>query len=403
MADSGEPQPGDLPAPDGLDASGFARAFGEPLERVLDLSTWRGGTDLAALYERLEIDSKIGQALAQENRAAAAIRAEIIPQLRDQTRQSAPPLAGMWPVPLDELERIHRATLFAGHVEACGSTVAVHESLALTIIQIGLALVSYHGEEGTWAHRLYRRDLQATPANGVELARQLLDLRDPKSPQGLDDSRDTLTELGRRGITAYAERAVLTRSSRADWRMGRGSPAPYELLTGAGAMDLVMPSLDMLEELLIGHRQFVFVPNRGHRSLLTIGRALAPLEFAVVHKLRTYITDIVERGHLRGQRLKRAQDFVGSAGEAVAVGVFRASSHAPPCVFYAPAEPALCAQAAAIALADAVIQEHRGFPMLLDTAKQFCNAAFNREEFLGPILAAYTARDEPLPPEPEAA
>jgi hypothetical protein len=98
--------------------------------------------------------------------------------------------------------------------------------------------------------------------------------------------------------------------------------------------------------------------------------------------------------------LKRAKEFVASAGEAVAVGVFRASSHAPPYVFYAPSEPALCAQAAAIALADAVIQEHRGYPMLLDMAKQFCTAAFSREEFLGPIQAAYAARNEPLPPTP---
>ena len=57
----------------------------------------------------------------------------------------------MWRVGLDELEKIHRGTLFAGHVDACDSTVQVHESLALTIIQIGIALVGYHGEEGTWA------------------------------------------------------------------------------------------------------------------------------------------------------------------------------------------------------------------------------------------------------------
>jgi hypothetical protein len=401
MDDSETPEPDELSAPNSLDASGFAQAFGEPLERVLDLGTWHGGTDLQGLYERLDLDSRIGDALAQEDRAAAAIRAEIIPQLRDRTRPGAPPLAGVWPVALSDLEKIHRGTLFAGHVDACDSTVQVHESLALTIIQIGIALVGYHGEEGTWAHRLYRRDLQGTVTNAVELARQLLELRDPHSPRGPEDTHDQLTELGRRGITSYAERAVLTRLSDADWRMGSGSPAPYELLTGAGAMDLVVPSLDMLEELLIGHRRFVFVPTRGHRSLLTIGRALAPLQFAVVHQLRTYITDMVEAGHLRGKRLKRAKDFVASAGEAVAVGVFRASRHAPPYVFYAPAEPALCAQAAAIAIADAVIQEHRGYPMLLDMAKQFCNAAFSREEFMGPIQAAYMARDEPLPPTPE--
>jgi hypothetical protein len=380
-------------------ASGFVQAFGEPLERVLDLDTWHGGTDLQGLYERLELDSRIGEALTQEDRAAAAIRAELLPRLRDRSRPGAPALGGVWPIRLDELEKIHRGTLFAGHVDACDSTVQVHESLALTIIQIGIALVGYHGEEGTWAHRLYRRDLQGTPANAVELARQLLELRDSTSSGGTEDARDQLTELGRRGITSYAERAVLTRMSAAAWRMGSGMPAPYELLTGAGAMDLVLPSLDVLEELLIDHKRFVFVPTRGNRSLLTIGRALAPLEFAVVHKLHSYIEDVVEQGHLRGRRLERAREFVGSAGQAVVVGVFRASTHAPPYVFYAPAEPELCAQAAAIALADAVIQEHRGYPMLLDMARQFCTSAFGREEFLGPIQAAYAARNEPLPSE----
>lgn len=399
MADSDQAQPDDRDESVNSAARGFVQAFGEPLERVLDLATWHGGTDLQGLYERLELDTKIGEALMQEDAAAAAIRAELLPRLRDRSRPGAPPLAGMWPLKLEELEKIHRGTLFAGHVDACDSTVQVHESLALTIIQIGIALVGYHGEEGTWAHRLYRRDLQGTPTNAVELARQLLELRDSTASQGGEDSRDQLTELGRRGITSYAERAVLTQMSVAAWRMGSGMPAPYELLTGAGAMDLVLPSLDVLEALLIDHKRFVFVPTRGNRSLLTIGRALAPLEFAVVHKLHSYIEDIVEQGHLRGRRLERAREFVASAGEAVVVGVFRASTHAPPYVFYAPAEPELCAQAAAIALADSVIQELRGYPMLLDMARQFCASAFGREEFLGPIQAAFAARNEPLSPE----
>ncbi len=378
---------------------GFEAAFGESLERVLDLDTWYRGTDMASVYERIEVDARIGDALAREDIATRAIREEILPQLRDRSRPGAPPLAGLWKVSMDELEKVHRGTLFAGNVDACDSTVQVHESLALTIIQIGIALVGYQGEEGTWSHRLYRRDLHATPGDAVELARQLLDLRDTRSPQGPDDERNEITELGRRGIAAYAERAVLSRMSTADWRMGRGSPAPYELLTGAGAMDLVLPSLDMLSELLLDHRRFVFVPTRGHRHLLTFGRALAPLEFAVVHRLHTYIEDMVERGHLRGDRLRRAQEFVATAGQEVAVGVLRASRIAPPYVFYAPAEPELCAQAAAVALADAVIQEHRGYPMLLDMAQQFCNAAFGREEFLGPIQVAYAARNEPLNPD----
>ena len=192
---------------------------------------------------------------------------------------------------------------------------------------------------------------------------------------------------------------MLTRLSDADWRMGSGSPAPYELLTGAGAMDLVMPSLDVLEELLTGHRRFIFVPTRGHRSLLTIGRALAPLEFAVVHKLRSYIAEMVDAGHLRGRRLERAKEFVGGAGEAVAVGVFRGI------------EPGAALRVLRPGRAGAVRpggrhrarrRRHPGAQGLPDAARhgpQFCTAAFGREEFLGPIQAAYLARNEPLPPE----
>ena len=377
-------------------AKQFERAFGEKLDRVLDLSTWHGSTDLSALYERLELDATVGAALVEEDRAAHAIRENVLPVLRERLGSSAPPLAGCWPVSLSKLEQIHRATLFAGHVDACASSVQAHESLALTIIQIGIALVGYRGDEGTWSHRLYRRDLRGGPPDPVELANWVLNQRNPNAPRRPDAVRDGLPELGRRGVTSYAERAVLTRMSQAPWRMGRGSPAPYELLTGAGAMDLVDPALDILQELLIGHRRFVFVPTRGDRALLTIGQALAPLEFAVVYRLRRLISDIVSEGHLRGDRRKRALDFVREVGEEVAVGVFRASRHAPPYVFYAPAEPDLCAQAAAIALADAVIQEHRGYPMLLDMAHQFCAAAFSREEFLGPIQVAYAARGEPL-------
>jgi len=44
-------------------------------------------------------------------------------------------------------------------VEACDGTCSVHDTLPLTITQIGVCLVSYLGEQGAWGHRLFRRDL----------------------------------------------------------------------------------------------------------------------------------------------------------------------------------------------------------------------------------------------------
>lgn len=177
--------------------------------------------------------------------------------------------------------------------------------------------------------------------------------------------------------------------------MGRGSAVPFELLTGSGAaLRLIEPGAELLRELLLGHRRYVFVPSATRqRGLLTIGNALGPLEFAVLRTIRSEIEDIVERGNLRGRQREVAKAFVADVGDEVAVGVFRTSAWAPPRVFYAPADPALCAQAATIALADAVLQEHRGFPLLLEMARQFCMSAFGRDEFEGPIRAAYAARD----------
>jgi hypothetical protein len=44
-------------------------------------------------------------------------------------------------------------------------------------------------------------------------------------------------------------------------------------------------------------------------------------------------------------------------------------------------------------MADAALQEHRGFPLLLDMADQICRASFGRQEFLGTVGAAYAAQD----------
>lgn len=384
---------GDRPLPeDDLPPEEFEAEFGERLRDVLDLDTWKAGADLEELYGRLE--SEIAEAVGQEDRHRDTIREQVLTQITDRRRSQAPPLAGVWQLDVEEIERVHRGTLFPGDVEACDGTMQIHDSISLTIIQLGIALVSYQGGEGTWSHRLYRRDLRGGGGDLYEEVAELLEQRERRSSVG---TRDRLTELGSRGVMTYAERAVLTERSEAPWRMGHGNPAPYEILTGAGALDLVEVGLDVLRRLLLDHRRFVFVPSAPrHRALLTIGMALRPLEFAVVRKLRGEIENIVEQGGLRGERRRNALDFVREAGEQVALGVFRIARNAPPFVFYAPAEEQLCAQAAAIAMADAALQEHRGFPLLLDVAHTVCRTNFGRDAFIGSIQAAYAAQGRPM-------
>lgn len=392
--EDGSVSPGGSQLPPALD-SAYERTFAEPVDKFLDLDTWHTGTDLERIYGRLqqELESSIDYAIAAEDKAAGALRRHFFDDLETRSWRGKPPLAGRWRVNLGELQRIHAGTLFSGRAEACDGVVLVHDSLALTILQFGVGLIGYRGDEGTWSCRLFRRDLSGAPADTYEQALKLVEAREP----GADSHEQVIAELGRRGLGTFAQRAVLASRSRAEWRIGRGEPAPYELLTGSGSMRLVEPAVTMLRQLLLEHRQFVFVsPTSRERGLLTIGNALGPLEFAVLRVLRSEIEDVVERGHLRGAERAQAQKFVEDVGHEVAIGVYRTSLWAPPRIFYAPAEPALCAQAAAIALADSVLQEHRGYPLLLDMARQFCEGAFGRDEFEGPIQAAYAARGHAL-------
>jgi hypothetical protein len=72
---------------------------------------------------------------------------------------------------------------------------------------------------------------------------------------------------------AYAERAILLNRSTATWRMGHGNPAPYELITGSGNLDLMIESTKVIRELVERHQKFVFVASEpSDRVLLTIGQ-----------------------------------------------------------------------------------------------------------------------------------
>ena len=97
--------------------------------------------------------------------------------------------------------------------------------------------------------------------------------------------------------------------------MGHGHPAPYELLTGSGSMELLRRSLDLMRELILDYRRFVFVPSApGERLLLTIGYALRPLEFAIVETSQRRMDQILVKGHLRGEHRDRAEAFTKEAG-----------------------------------------------------------------------------------------
>lgn len=370
----------------------FEAAHGESLAKVLDLGTWMQGGDLLSAYGRLE--QEVEEALAQEDEVRKTVREVVFGKIRNSP--GAPKNAGVYQAKRSDLEKVHKGLLFNGGVEACDGTNVVHDTLPLTITQIGVCLVSYNGEQGAWAHRLFRRDLRAKLSDPVAEAVALLERREKRESQGVGS--DSMSELARRGIMAYAERAILKDKSTASWRMGHGSPAPYELLSGLWSSqgDRLRVAIDLIKW-YVAHKRFVFVPSAPRkRHWLTIGNALNPMEFAILQTLEPEIDRLIETGGYRDESGARPlmKRFSKETASKIVVGLFRVWEGAPPYMFYAHED---CAEMAAhIAMADSMLQEHRGFPMLIDLADTVCSSVFGAETFMTSVQMAYTDAGQPF-------
>jgi hypothetical protein len=403
MTENPPPSPPLIPDDDlEVTPEAYTEGFGEEIQRTLDVDTWQTGEDLATIYERIE--TEVREAVRLEESHRRLIREKVFPRFAEQ--HGGPENAGVFQADDAWLKRIHRGLLFNGSVEACDGTLLSHDSLPVTIFQIGVSLVSYQGHQGTWSHRLFRRDLRVSGGDPTEEMIDLLKRREERSGLNHASRRDALSTLARRGIMAYAERAILLKRSTAVWRMGHGSPAPLEVMPG-GNLDLMIEATRAIRELIEGHQKFIYVSSEPRdRLLLTIGEALRPSEYAIVRSLRDSIYRTVEHGHYGGRHTSETtwdgqilspQDWVlrfrDEVASQVIVGVYRATRLAPPQIFYAHTDHAHAA--AHIALADSVLQEHRGFPLLIDLADAVCRGVFGRESIEGPVATAYAEAGAP--------
>jgi hypothetical protein len=371
----------------------FEVAYGEKLKSMLDLGTWTSGVDLVSVYGRLE--NEVTKAARAENLLLKQVRGVVLDRIR--AASDIPQKAGLYFAELETLQRIHTGLLFNGGVEACDGTCVVHDTLPITITQIGICLVSYNGDQGAWMNRLYRRDIrEQSNMSTVDEVISVLERRQRRESQGMGG--EGMSELARRGLMAYAERAVLREKSTACWRMGHGSPAPYELLTGrwASQSDAIRQSLDLITWFVNEHKKFIYVPSAPRqRHLLTIGNALHPREFVVIESMKPTIEHMLEVGGYRdGSGVRQLMEqFCEEVAPKVAVGLFRASASSPAFLFYAHIDHV--EMAAHIAIADSVLQEHRGFPMLIDLADKVCRTTFDAESFQSSVQSAYARVGEP--------
>jgi hypothetical protein len=392
----------------GIHAEDFRQGFGEDLQAVLDLETWRAGRDLGSEYERLQREVELAARL--ESEVARRVRQEVFPDLRLDAR--APCGAGHHIVASEEIQNTWQGLLFNGSVEAVDGLSEIHDSLALTIHQIGVGLVSYAGNQGTWQQRLYRRDLVlGRPDPVAEMIEQLRSRQRSRGAkpggEGSEELRDELSELARRALLSYGVRAVLVHKATAPWRVGYGSPMPRELLSGGGSTDLMLASLHLVRELVLEHQRFAFVGREeSDRLLLRIGMALRPLEYVIVSTLRPVIEDALYHWcptapasvdtTWEGERLTPEQwvrRFRDEVAHKVIVGVYKPTLLAPARVFYAHVDHAHLA--ARVILADGALQELTGFPLLLEMARQVCQSVYGEGSLRALASAAWLAARTP--------
>jgi hypothetical protein len=350
-------------------------------------------------YDRIE--REVREAAAVEDDYQREIRKLVFPRL--ESRQGAPKNGGKHEADMEVIAAIHRDLLFNGGVEACDGFVQVHDTIPLTIYQVSASLVSYRGDQCSWSQRFFSKDLRQRIANPATEVVELLELRSRRGATATDFGDDGLGELVQRAIGTYAERAILLHHAQSGWLMGHGNPITYELLTGAGILELMVAATKTLREMVEQHRRFVFVASEPReKMLLTIGQALRPLEYAIVGTLDDWLHHwFAQRRFSVGVSAKLDWDgevvtpaewiprFIDRVGSQVVVGLFRATPLAPPQLFYAHVDHADFA--AHLILADSMLEQSRGFPLLLDLAKRVCKSVYGGGNLAEMANAAYSA------------
>jgi hypothetical protein len=379
------PEPADQMIDSGASVDDFKRAYGEDFTDAIDIDTWRIGENLAHLYPLIE--KELIQAKQDELKTQETFRNTIFPKIKELAHV---PHAGLHTIENEAMiEKIHSGFLFNGAVTACGSVSAVYDSLPISITQIGVCLVNYQGQHGSYSHRLFRRDLRFKGDDPIKEAVDLLERR--RRNDSPDASRSQLSNLAIRGIRTYAERAILLERSGSNWLLGGGSPAPFELMTGfwASKPEMKERSISLMHKMITEHKKFIYVQgSERSQELWTFGNALRPYEYLIIDTLEERLTHMVDVGGTRSQFRESYQKFAAEVGPQIAVGLYRVSRQAAPRIFYCHVDHVHTA--AHIAMADSALQMHLGSPMLLDLADSLCNTAFGKGDFIASIEQAYT-------------
>jgi hypothetical protein len=360
------------------------KALGQTISSALDFANWEQSSGLPGLGKAQEYLTK---SVKEQGRILQGIRKHLLNELA--SFPNAPLGAGVYRAKEEDLRVARRTILLSGRMTAARGASVGHDGLAASLVSVGICLTKYDGQIRSWRTMFLRHDCDIRTNDTVEEIRAYLNQQARRSRVGPGAAgHDNISRLMRRAFQSAAERKSLLEKAGPGWRMGYGVPAPYDLLTGSGSMGLIDAVLPILEDLLLGEKRWVFVPDSlSSRAFSVIAAGLPPGHLAIIQKAKPTFDAIVDKGHYDSAYRAKIRKFVDKAGDAIVIGGFRATPFAPPQLFFAHAEHAV--HAGLVAMADAELQPHRGFPLLLELAGISCKTSLGIEAFQGMVESTY--------------
>lgn len=373
----------------------FRQVFGIDLNETIDIDKWNTGLDLAEQLPRIEEDWL--KVKSEQTSNQKTIRETIFPRIKELAHVPHAGLCENISEIKELVERVQKGFLFNGAVTACASTIASYQTVPMTINQIGVCLINYERQYGTYSHTLIRSpELRFKSESSFKDLLNLIERR--KSEEDGRNKERIMSEIAVRGIRAYMERLLLLerKSEKSKWILGNGEPMPHELMRGfwAGKKELSEKSLGLIKR-MVQHQRFVYVQGSEKlEELWMYGDALLPFEYLILDSLEDVLKHRIRGGNIRPPIRDDYMDFAKEVGSKIVRGIYRISAQAEPQIFYGHVDH--IRTAALVAMADSVFQLYKGKPMLLDLASNICQISFSQNDMASVIHQAAIRAEKKL-------
>ena len=284
--------------------------------------------------------------------------------------------------PSESVLRESQDTFRSGIIAASDGTISPVPLLAGSKIQIGIVIVTNHGNVVDLVTRVFEAEL----SSGAKTAREYF--------SNLRKSR-TISNLVSRAIMMFGERKLLLEQN-VNWRFIHGELIPHELKTGAGKPSKNLPPTFELIHKYIASKNFIAVTEASEDiDILNAAILLQPGEYIVIRSLEDSLNTFLVGDSEIGQAAanfaepdkKRFREFIKSAGPQVAVVLVKAG----PKPFILECHEERIEEAVAMFLTDALWVKGlptdgtgfttRGFPFHIDLADHVARTLFKSSDF----------------------